>query len=168
MAVASPHKPAARFRSRPEANLTVRAWVDTGNLSHADNIDRVGLEGAWIHGPLLVQGEYLHFSADFTDTKPSYSGGGYYVFGTWMLTGESRDYKNGYIGNVKPAHEYGAFEVVARYSELNLNDSPFWVANSMIGPSARMVLGNHLKFQANYVAPTATSSAVAAKHESGD
>lgn len=46
--------PAARFRARPESNLTGTRLVDTGSLAHADNIDRLGLDGAWIHGPLLV------------------------------------------------------------------------------------------------------------------
>ena len=142
----------ARFRARPEANLTGTRLIDSGALKNADSIDRVGLEGAWIHGPWLVQGEYLHFNADFTDSKPSYSGDGYYVFGTWMLTGESRDYKNGYVGNVKPAHEYGAFEFAARYSELNLNDGAVLGGKEhdwTIG--ANWYLGSHLKFQANYV-----------------
>jgi phosphate-selective porin OprO/OprP len=144
--------PAARFRARPESNFTGTRLIDTGSLSHADNIDRLGLEGAWIHGPLLVQGEYLHFNADFTDSKPDYSGDGYYVFGAWMITGESRDYKNGFVGNVKPSHEYGAFEIAARYSELDLNDGP--VAGGKehdwtIG--ANWYLGSHLKFQANYI-----------------
>jgi phosphate-selective porin OprO/OprP len=144
--------PAARFRARPEGNLTGTRLVDTGGLTNADNIDRLGLEGAWIRGPLLVQGEYLHFNADFTDTKPSYSGDGFYVFGAWMLTGESRDYKNGYVGNVKPAHDYGAFEIAARYSELDLNHGPVLGGKEhdwTIG--ANWYLGNHLKLQANYV-----------------
>jgi len=142
----------ARFRSRPEGNLTGTRLIDTGGLKNADNIDRVGLEGAWIHGPWLLQGEYLHFSADFTDGKPTYSGDGFYVFGTWMLTGESRDYKGGYVGNVKPSGEYGAFEIAARYSELDLNDAPVLGGKEhdwTIG--ANWYLGNHLKFQANYV-----------------
>jgi phosphate-selective porin OprO/OprP len=144
--------PSARFRARPEANLTATRILDTGNLKNVDNIDRVGLEGAWIHGPWLVQGEYLHFNADFTDSKPNFSGDGYYVFGAWMLTGESRDYKNGYVGNVKPTNEWGAFEIAARYSSLDLNDSPVLGGkgdNFTVG--ANWYLGNHWKLQANYV-----------------
>jgi phosphate-selective porin OprO/OprP len=144
--------PTARFRARPEANLTGVRLVDSGNLVNADNIDRAGLEAAWIHGPLLLQGEYLHFDADFTDAKPNYSGGGYYVSGAWMLTGESRDYANGTVGNTKPAHDYGAFEIAARYSELDLNARPVLggkAHNWTIG--ANWYLGKHLKFQADYV-----------------
>jgi phosphate-selective porin OprO/OprP len=144
--------PSARFRTRPESNLTGTRLIDTGALSKADNIDRFGLEGAWIHGPLLVQGEYLHFNADFTDTKPSYGAGGYYVSAAWMLTGESRDYKNGYVVNVKPSHAYGAFEIAARYSQVDLNDRPVLGGKQhdwTLG--ANWYLGSHLKFQANYV-----------------
>ena len=144
--------PTARFRARPETNLTGTRLIDSGGLKNADNIDRLGLEGAWIHGPLLVQGEYLHFNADFSDTKPNYSGDGFYVEGAWTLTGESRAYSNGYVGNVMPSREYGAFEIAARYSELDLNDAPVLGGKEhdwTIG--ANWYLGNHLKFQANYI-----------------
>lgn len=158
--------PTARFRSRPETNLTGTRLIDSGGLKNADNIDRVGLEGAWIHGPLLVQGEYLHFNAVFTDTKPSYSGDGFYVFGAWMLTGESRDYQNGYVGSVKPSHECGAFEVGVRYSELDLNDAP--VLGGMehdLTIGANWYMGNHLKFQVNYIRAFSSKFSSAAQHD---
>jgi len=144
--------PIARFRARAEANLTSTRILDTGNLKNADSIDRAGLEGAWIHGPLLLQGEYLRFRANFSDGKATYSGGGYYVSGSWVLTGESRAYQNGYVGTVKPAGEYGAFEIAARYSALDLNDAAVYGGKGhdwTIG--ANWYLGTHLKFQANYV-----------------
>lgn len=157
--------PTARFRARPESNLTGTRLFDSGGLKNADNIDRAGLEGAWIHGPWLVQGEYLHFNVDFTDTKPSYSGDGFYVEGSWVLTGESRDYKGGYVGNVKPSGKYGAFEIAARYSELDLNDAPVLGGKEhdwTIG--ANWYLGNHLKFQANYIRAYANKYNSTAKH----
>lgn len=144
--------PTARFRARPEANLTGTRLVDTGPLKNADNIDRYGLEGAWLSGPWSLQGEYLHFNADFTDSKPNYSGSGFYVQGSWVLTGESRSYSKGGFGNVKPAREYGAIEIAARYSEVDLNDG------SVLGGKehdwtigANWYVGTHLKFQANYI-----------------
>ena len=144
--------PTARFRARPEANLTNVRLIDSGNLKNVDNIDRAGLEAAWIHGPLLLQGEYLHFNTDFTDGKPDYRGGGYYVSGAWMLTGESRDYASGAVGNVKPAHAYGALEIAARYSELDLNDAPVLGGKAHDWTfGANWYVGKHLKFQADYV-----------------
>jgi phosphate-selective porin OprO/OprP len=143
--------PQARFRARPEANLLGTRLIDTGALNFPGTIDRLGFEGAWIHGPLLLQGEYLTFSAD-PKGKPSYSGDGYYISGSWVLTGESRPYSKGAIGNVRPTHEYGAFEIAARYSQLDLNDGPVLGGKEndfTIG--ANWYLGQHLKFQANYI-----------------
>lgn len=143
--------PAARFRARPEANLLGTRLVDTGSLKFPGSIDRLGLEAAWIHGPLLVQGEYLTFSADPAG-KPSYRGEGFYAQGSWVLTGESRPYKNGSIGNVRPMNDYGAFEVALRYSQVDLNDAPVLGGKQndwTIG--ANWYLGQHFKFQANYI-----------------
>jgi len=148
--------PQARFRARPEANLLGTRLVDTGNLSYPGDIDRLGFEAAWIHGPLLVQAEYLTFSADPRD-KPSFRGDGFYVQGSWVLTGESRPYAKGAIGNVRPMHDYGAFEIAARYSEVDLNDDPVLGGKQhdwTIG--ANWYLGQHLKFQANYIQASST------------
>jgi phosphate-selective porin OprO/OprP len=143
--------PSARFRSRPEANLLGTRLVDTGTLNFPGTIDRVGFEGAWIHGPLLVQGEYLTFSAD-PKGKPSFSGDGYYAQASWVLTGESRPYSRGAIGNVRPTHDYGAFEVAVRYSEVDLNDGPVLGGKEDdVTIGANWYLGQHLKFQANYI-----------------
>ena len=143
--------PAARFRARPEASLLGTRLVDTGSLKFPGSIDRLGLEAAWIHGPLLVQGEYLTFSADPAG-KPSYRGEGFYAQGSWVLTGESRPYKNGSIGNVRPMNDYGAFEVALGYSQVDLNDAPILGGKQndwTIG--ANWYLGQHFKFQANYI-----------------
>jgi len=143
--------PQARFRARPEASRTDTRLIDTGNLNNPGSIDRWGLEGAWIHGPLLVQGEYLEFTASPAG-KPDFTGNGYYVFGAWCLTGESHSYSKGYVGNIKPSHDWGAFEVAVRYSELDLNDGPVRGGKEddwTIG--ANWYLGTHWKLQANYV-----------------
>jgi phosphate-selective porin OprO/OprP len=142
---------AARFRARPEAGLALNRLVDTGNLNNPGNIDRLGLEAAWIHGPLLVQGEYLTFGAHPAG-KPSFTGDGFYVSGSWVLTGETRPYKNGSIGNVRPMNDFGAFEVALRYSQVDLNDGPVFGGKQhdwTLG--ANWYLGQHYKLQANYV-----------------
>jgi len=98
-----------------------------------------------------VQGEYLTADAD-PKGKPSYSADGYYVQGSWVLTGESRPYSKGTIGNVRPVHDYGAFEVAVRYSSVDLNDGPVYGGKEddwTIG--ANWYLGQHFKLQANYI-----------------
>ncbi len=148
--------PQARFRAKPEAGLRGTRLVDTGNLNFPGSIDRVGVEAAWIHGPLLVQGEYLTFSATPAG-KRSFTGNGLYAQGSWVLTGESRPYSKGSIGNVRPMHGYGAFEVALRYSQVDLNDGPVFGGEQhdwTIG--ANWYLGQHLKFQANYIQAAST------------
>ncbi|HEY6941845.1 OprO/OprP family phosphate-selective porin [Dokdonella sp.] len=148
--------PSARFRAKPEAGLLGTRLVDTGSLAFPGTIKRLGLEGAWIHGPLLVQGEYLSFSAD-PRGKPSFEGDGCYVQGSWVLTGESRPYSKGTIGNVRPINDFGAFEVAVRYSHLDLNDAPVLGGKQedwTIG--ANWYLGQHFKLQANYIMANST------------
>lgn len=143
--------PSARFRARPEANLRGTRLVDTGGLAEPGTIERLGLEAAWIRGPLLVQAEYLTFGASPAG-KPDFDGDGYYVAGSYVLTGESRPYKAGSIGNVRPVRDIGAFEVALRYSEVDLNDGPVRGGKQQdwtVG--ANWYLGQHFKLQANYV-----------------
>ena len=69
-----------------------------------------------------------------------------------MLTGEGRPYSKGAIGNVRPMNDYGALEVAVRYSQVDLNDGPVLGGKQndwTIG--ANWYLGQHLKFQANYI-----------------
>jgi len=84
--------------------------------------------------------------------NPDFSASGGYVFGSWVLTGESRPYGGGNVGNIKPKGKWGAWELLLRYSELDLNDRPVQGGKEhdwTIG--ANWYLGNHLKFQANYI-----------------
>lgn len=142
----------ASFKAPPEAGLTSVSLISSGTLSHVDHINRLGLEGLWIDGPWSVQSEYLHAQTRFDVPRPNYNLGGYYVFGSWVLTGESRQYHDGNVSNVIPAHPWGAVEFALRYSELNLNDGRVlggrehdWTAG------ANWYLGSHLRLQANYI-----------------
>ena len=143
--------PAARFRAKPEAGLASTRLVDTGSLKFPGHIDRLGLEAAWIRGPLLVQAEYLTFGATPRD-RPDFTGNGWYVAGSWVLTGESRPYRNGSIGNVRPIRAWGAFELALRYSAVDLNDGPVrGGTQSDWTLGANWYLGQRFKLQANYV-----------------
>ncbi len=143
--------PTARLRARPEAGLAARL-VDSGNLVPTEHIDRAGLEGLWIHGPWSLQGEYLHADVKLDGSRPDYAASGYYAFASWVLTGESRPYSNGKVGNIKPGGPYGAVELAVRYSELDLDDAPVLGGrerNWTLG--ANWYINRYLKLQANYV-----------------
>ena len=73
-----------------------------------------GFEGAWVLGPFSVQGEWMQqtVNRDVGD-EPDLTG--FYVYGSWFLTGESRSYKGGKFGRTKATN---AWELAARYSYL--------------------------------------------------
>lgn len=142
----------ASFKAPPEAGLTTVTLVSSGTLTNVDHINRLGLEGVWIDGPWSVQSEYLQAQTAFNNGKPNYDVNGYYAFGSWVLTGESRQYHDGNVSNVIPAHPWGAVELALRYSELDLNDGKVlggrehdWTAG------ANWYVGTHLRLQANYI-----------------
>jgi phosphate-selective porin OprO/OprP len=111
-----------------------------------------GAELAAAYGPFSVQAEYLgaHYernpnalafanaSGVFAPGGSSLDFNGYYVYATWYLTGESRaaSYRVDNLGapatfgQIKIKHPWsaggwGAWELAARFSEVNLNNGPF-------------------------------------------
>ncbi|MGO1071263.1 OprO/OprP family phosphate-selective porin [Lysobacter sp. CA199] len=142
----------ARLRVRPEAFLTDVRLVDSGALGRVETVDRLGLEAIWQHGPLLVQGEYLRIDVE-REGLNDYSADGYYVSAARVLTGEKRSYKSAAFGNVKPKHGYGAVELAARYSHVDLDDRDvsFGGRQSDWTVGVNWYIGQHFKLQANYV-----------------
>jgi phosphate-selective porin OprO/OprP len=140
-----------RIRARPEVNLTPVRLVDTGTLEGVDRLDRQGLEAAWIRGPLLLQGEYLAMQAIRLQQRDFHSHG-YYVFGAWALTGESRDYKAGAVGGLKPRRSWGALELALRYATLDLDDGAVMGGREHDWTLAlNWYVNSHFKLQANLI-----------------
>ncbi|TWI02819.1 phosphate-selective porin OprO/OprP [Luteimonas cucumeris] len=158
--------PAARWRAKPEASLTSVRLVDSGTLSFVDSIRRSGVEALWIDGPWSLQAEYLHQRTARDHGLPGYAADGYYVFGSWVLTGESRNYSGGNVGNPKPTHAWGAVELLARYSQIDLDNDGITGGrerNWTLG--ANWYLTRHVKLQANYVRADAKRGASSADPE---
>lgn len=146
------HPPSARFRTPPEAGLTPVRLVDSGTLSNAGRIRRGGLEGLWIGGPWSVQGEALRAEVSRYGGMPNFAARGFYLFASWVATGESRPYRAGNVGNVNPDGRGGAWEFLLRYSTIDLDDGAIrggrehdWTLG------ANWYLDDHFKFQANYI-----------------
>jgi phosphate-selective porin OprO/OprP len=103
--------------------------VDTGTFS-ADNVNLVGAEAAAVWGPASLQAEYMIAMVDSSVANdPDFSG--YYVQGSYFLTGEHRNYKasSGKFDRVKPNKNFmgddggpGAWQLAARYSHVDLDD----------------------------------------------
>ncbi len=118
-----------QFRQRPENDLAPR-YVDT-DVFPANYDTSTNVEFAAVYGPASLQGEYVY---SFVDGQGSQDPGfdGYYIYASYFLTGEHRPYKldEGVFSYVKPQKDFsvtngtwGAWEVAARYSQLNLDDS---------------------------------------------
>jgi len=115
-----------RYRVEPEFKQSP-LFVDTG-LIEADDATTWDLEAAWRRGPYTISGEYLLSSIDAPRSgNPSFNG--YYLTGSWILTGEMRPFnrKGATFGSVPVAQSVyqggrGAWELATRYSSLDLDD----------------------------------------------
>ncbi len=110
-----------RYRGRPETNVG-DYYVDTGNLT-GDHAWHLGLEGLWNEGPVSVLAEFMRANVSAAaNGNPTFMG--YYVTGSWVLSGETRPYDRtqGYARRVLPAGRWGSPELVARFSHEDMDD----------------------------------------------
>jgi phosphate-selective porin OprO/OprP len=115
---------------RPELRVDPTTFLSTGGLA-ADSGDVLGLEAAATYGNFYVDGEYFHYDVDRLGTASDVGFNGGYVEASYTFDGR-RSYNKGagaYSG-VKPDHPldssftgWGAWELAARYSSVDLNDS---------------------------------------------
>ncbi|MEN8218227.1 MAG: porin [Pseudomonadota bacterium] len=115
-----------RIRARPESHITGMRYVDTGTITNVTHSGVYGLEVASVFDAFSLQGEYIRTDINRGDELSEVTFNGWYVYGSWFLTGESRPYnaKKGSFGRIKPKNKGGAWEFAARYSVLELNDGP--------------------------------------------
>jgi len=118
----------ARFRSRPEIATANTFFVDTGELDGVDRILRGGLEANQMRGRFSWQSEVLAARLD-RDAAPGLTFWGAYLYASWFLTDDSRNYDLGQ-GRFVPQKVsspvfgggWGAIELAARASHVDLND----------------------------------------------
>ena len=147
-----------RISRRPEAHTADNRLVDTGRFK-ADSTMKWGAELAGVYGPFSVQGEYMQANIDLTEYADDSTVSGWYGYASWFITGESRKYdkKLGVFGRVKPTGivgkgGWGAWELAARYSNIDLNDGPlngFRENNATIG--LNWYATPTIRFMANYI-----------------
>jgi phosphate-selective porin OprO/OprP len=147
-----------RYTRRPESHLAEN-FVDTGSFP-VDGVNLYNLEIAMVRGATTLQTELLFAQTDRPDASNGLFWGGYIQL-THMLTGEVRPYRrnSGLFGRVVPKHNltstgggWGAFEIGARYSYLDLQDGE--VRGGILSD---VTLGlnwipiAHVRFMTNYV-----------------
>lgn len=111
-----------RMRARPGAGLGSRRLIDSGTLAEMDSIQRLGAELAWIKGPFWLQAEAMQLRASHDEARTA-EGEGHYAMAGWVVTGESRSWRDGHIRNLKPEGRWGALELVMRHDRLRLHGS---------------------------------------------
>ena len=120
--------PNTQFRSLPEVSVGDDYFVDTGTIDGASRILRMGLEANDVSGPFSWQAELLATKVMRSGAEDVLFTGGY-VFASWFLTGESRNYNSatGTFVNISPNRPllhggWGAWELGLRASLVDLND----------------------------------------------
>jgi phosphate-selective porin OprO/OprP len=119
---------AVRLTDRPNVRIDNGNIADSGLITGVDSIRYAGAEAAAIFGPVTVAGEYGRLWLD-RPGLPDPGFDGFYVYATWLLTGETRPFRNGNFDRVRPRRALGkggagAFELALRYDRLDLSDTP--------------------------------------------
>lgn len=140
-----------RYRARPESDLAP-AWFSTGTIKNVDNIVLTGVEVAAVRGAASLQAEYVRSNVSRSNGRQGRNFDGYYVYTSWFLSGESRPYRDGRFGAIKPEHRWGAWEVAVRNSAISDNGSNNGDEKlNDITLGLNWYINRHARLMANYV-----------------
>lgn len=155
----NPESDTVRYSASPESNIANHDLVRTGTISNVDHTTGYGFEAAAQFGSYSLQGEYIITDVNRSRDDVSFSGA--YLYASWFITGETRNYnsRTGVLGGIKPLRKfdltrkgYGAWELAARYSTIDLNDGPIHggrEGNITLG--LNWYLNSTMRFTANYI-----------------
>ena len=163
---ASPAATVIRLSNGPEVAVDASKTVDTGNVD-AKQVREFGFETAGTFQNFYGQGGWFRYEIERRLALPNPHFTGWYAFLTYSLTGEQHPYDptTASFRNIRPANPlgtpggWGAWELSARYSNINLDYLPFaTTATGGIAGGKQDVwsLGvnwypnNVIKFQLNY------------------
>jgi phosphate-selective porin OprO/OprP len=119
------------LNDRPELRIDPTSILTTGAIANVAHAEVYEAEGAATYGPLFFQGEYFWYNIDRQFGLPSLDFQGGYAAASWTLTGETHAYipAAGAYARIMPVAPFslgsggwGAWELAARYSVINLND----------------------------------------------
>lgn len=121
-----------QLRERPELCVDGTRLIDSGAISAAHAYS-LGAEAAAQHKSLMIQAEYERIGIErYASPLSDPSFHGFYVEGSWVITGETRRYNTGNFAFDGPkgtafdprANQWGTWELALRYSDTNLNYHP--------------------------------------------
>lgn len=174
------HLGAGYSHRKPEASVNFDAapagegpdLIDTGMISAIDNIGVYNAELAAVIGPVSFQSEYFMTDVSRDSGNADVELDGYYIQGSWIITGEDRPYKKGNFGRIKPNNPFslkkgtwGALEVLARYESVDLNDSDAGITGGQLDNvtgGLNWYLTNHIRLMANVTSVDTDANAATA------
>ena len=144
-----------RFRVRPGVSEGDRI-VDSDSTIAANNFWGMNLEAAGVWGPFAASAEYYYGDFDGIGIAGDTDMEGYYVQGSYFLTGENRRYKNGAFTSVKVKDPlgsggWGAWEVGLRYSSTDLGVGIGADSGDVLTAALNWYVNNNMMFKLNYV-----------------
>lgn len=140
-----------KLSARPEARPADEKLVKTGKINNVDRIALMGLEAAWQQGPVSVQAEWMRSHLGRT-SEPGLDFDGWYVAGSWFLTGEVRRYRDGRFKSIDITRPGGAWELAARYSRVNLDHRDISGGReNNITLGLNWYANDHLRLMLNYI-----------------
>jgi phosphate-selective porin OprO and OprP len=140
-----------RIGLRPDVGPRSGSWVSSGALA-TDDLQRLGLEGGYQHGRLLLLGELLQLRLDDAPGGRTRHADGGYITAAWTLRGSPRGYSNGLFTLPKGVAGIGQVELVARYADVSLPRASAGSIgqqglslglNAQIGRHGRLLLDRH-------------------------
>ncbi len=150
-----------RFRTRPEAHFVDYRFLEQEDLDFVDDITTYGFELAAKWNKLHAQAEYMKSTINRSGGNPDADADGWYIQASYFLTNDQRAYnlEDGEFGAVMPKGKWGAFEVAARFSTIDLNDTSVWGNDvddnggsaDAITLAANWYINNNFMVKANYL-----------------
>jgi phosphate-selective porin OprO/OprP len=166
----------------PELRIDPTVLLSTGAIANVSRAEVYSVEAAAGWGPLFFQGEYFWYTvnreAPSNATRPALSSlnfNGGYAEASWTITGEHRTYipATGAYSAIIPNNPvnvngtgWGAWEIAARYSVVNLNDQVGTAAGVAGGQQNIFTAGlnwyvnSNIRFILNYLHGTFEKQAV--------
>ena len=113
-----------RFKTRNEYHVNNYKYVDTDDISGVNRYGLVGGEAAYVNRRLRLQSEYVGVSVKRGAPFQDCAFGGGYVSASLFLTPDTHPYEwqDAEFGKLVPKNKSGAWEVLTRYSAVDMTD----------------------------------------------
>ena len=119
---------------------------------NADSGNYLGLEAAFVNGPLTLSSELINIHADEVNQSITHNFTGYYLLAGLFLGDYTERYnrKNGRFKRFKPPAGETAWQVIVRYDELDLDDKGSGTKNKGITVGLTWYANRAVRVMSNY------------------